>query len=117
MRRTANPSDPRPGPGAGLGTSSTTHLRQRARFVKPQRSHSSTPDRSPSSVLHFPVGCYFRFRSGSAPRSLIALPASSIAFRTPVTVSSKYIGPASTVHWSKVKSLLNPSFWSRVSVS
>jgi PAS domain S-box-containing protein len=66
---------------------------------------------------YFPVVCYCPFKSGSAPRSLITLPASAIAFRTPVTVSSKYIGPASTFHWSRVKSLLNPSFWSRFSVS
>src|SRR5439155_23416963 len=103
-------------PGAVLGTTST-RVRQRAYLAEPQRPHSPPPARSPRRVLYFRVGGYFPFRSGSLLRSLMALPASAIAFRIPVTVSSKYAGPASTFQSSRVNSLLKPSFWSRFSVS
>ena len=79
-RRRPHPHQYLAGAGRGLGHVFDARVRQRAYLVKPQRPHSSAPGRSPSKVLHFPVGRYFLFESGSALRCLMALSTSSIAF-------------------------------------
>ena len=106
-----------------LEKSSASRRKQGLAFLQSIGRPGLTSEYESSSVLHVNIEwrvagrTYFRFESGSVLRPLITLSASTIVFRTPVTVSSKYDWPASTFHCSRVKSLHKPSFWRRFSVS